>query len=152
FVLRLNLFVTMLCGILPDLVDKPTSAFLETGGRYIGHTFLFVLLVAAAFFLWKKSYGLAALVGGMSHLIIDRFDSSGFVPWFFPFKDYDFPPQEFDWSEFYHDYISVSGLVEEVIWVAAAVVVAFISLWLWRWFGEKRKQKKDLTGPRIEGD
>ncbi len=81
-VFRLNQTVAMFYNILPDLVDKPSSALLETGGRYVSHAMLFVFH-AAAFFLWRRWWGLVALVGGLSHLIIDRFDGSGFIPWFF---------------------------------------------------------------------
>ena len=80
YLLRLNLAVTLLCAILPDLVDKPLTALLWISeGRYIAHTLLFVFLVSIAFFLWKRAYGLAALVGGISHLLLD----SGSSPsWF----------------------------------------------------------------------
>ncbi|MCP4609544.1 MAG: metal-dependent hydrolase [Planctomycetes bacterium] len=144
-VLRLNVFVTTLCAILPDLVDKPMDIFLETGGRYIGHTLLFVFLVTAVFFLWRRRYGWAALVGGLSHLVIDRFDSTGFVPWFFPFRNYDFSSYSFNWSNFYERYFSVSGLGEEIIWVVVIGVVALLSLWLYRWCSKRLKGSSSLN-------
>ncbi len=125
---RLNPVVTVCCGILPDLVDKPASAVLETGGRYIGHTLLFVILVALS--LWRWKYGMAAIVGGISHLVLDL---NNLVPWFYPFKEYDFPQEKYDWSWFSHEYFAVDGMGQELIWVVVAGVVAFLSLWLYRW-------------------
>ena len=129
--LRLNPVITVFCGILPDLVDKPLSALLEMGGRYIGHTLLFVILVSGAFFLWNKRYGLAALVGGMSHLVIDSLDSFGFVPWFYPFKGYSFSHSKFNWDGFIQRYFAFSELGMEIIVTATVLGVTLLSLKIW---------------------
>ena len=97
YVFRLNQSVAMFCSISPDLVDKSSSALKETDGRYINHAILFVFQ-AARFFLWSLWWGLAALVGGLSHLIIGRFDGFGFCPLVFLFKDHFFPNRKFHWS------------------------------------------------------
>ena len=115
YLLRLNPAVTAFCGILPDLVDKPLSAMGVGSGRYIGHTLLFVLLVSVAFSLWKRRHGLAALVGGISHLLLDL---GGLVPWLYPFKEYDFYEERLNLSEFVREYFTFSGLGMELIWVA----------------------------------
>ena len=55
--------------------------------RFMGHTLLAAVLVAFALCL-KQICGLFAVVGYVSHLLLD---SAGFVPWSCPFKGYDFP-------------------------------------------------------------
>lgn len=129
YLLRLNPVVTILCGILPDLVDKPLWAMEVGGGRYIGHTLLFVFLVSVAFSLWKRKHGLAALVGGISHLLLDL---DALVPWLYPFKEYDFYEKKFSFSEFVREYLTFSGLGMELILVAIAGVIAFLCLRLFR--------------------
>ena len=86
-VFRLNPLLTIFCAILPDLVDKPLAAFGIGGIRYIGHTLLFTAVVSTGLFLWKRKYGAAALVGFVSHLILDL---NFMIPWFYPFQDYNF--------------------------------------------------------------
>jgi hypothetical protein len=74
-------------------MDKPLWVLgVISDGRYIGHTLLFVCLVASAFTLKKREYGLFALFGGTLHLLSDIW---GFMPWFYPFKSYDFPSVDF---------------------------------------------------------
>ena len=142
--LKLNLPVVVLCALLPDIVDKPLSALGIGGGRYIAHTLLFVFVVAIAFSLWKRVYGLSALLGGVSHLLLDL---GGFVLWFYPFASYDFPSQEFDPSGFFpnlFDYLqeifTLSAVGKELIWVAAIWVATFLCLRLHSWFIKRRKQ------------
>jgi uncharacterized membrane-anchored protein len=94
--LKLNLVVTGLCALLPDLVDKPLSALGIGNGRYVAHTLLFVLLAAIAFSLKNRRYGLSALLVGILHLALD---SRGFVPWFYPFVTYEFPREEFSFGQ-----------------------------------------------------
>jgi hypothetical protein len=129
YLLRLNPVVTIFCGILPDLVDKPLSAMGVGGGRYIGHTLLFAFLFSIAFYLWKRRYGLAALVGGISHLLLDL---NALVPWLYPFKEYDLYEKYFSFSEFVGEYLTFSGLGTELILVVIAGVIAFLCLWLFR--------------------
>lgn len=141
YLLRLNPVVTAFCGILPDLVDKPLSAMGLGGGRYIGHTLLSVLLVSVAFSLWKRKHGLAALVGGVSHLLLDL---GGLVPWLYPFKEYGLYEERFNPSEFVREYFTFSGLGMELIWVAVAGVLAFFCLWLLR----RREYDAEREKPR----
>jgi len=84
--------VTVLCFLLPDLVDKPLWALGVGCGRYVAHTLLFVFLVSLAFALKKRAYGVFALFGGMLHLLTDI---GWFIPWLYPFVRYDFPQLEF---------------------------------------------------------
>ncbi len=111
------------------------------GGRYIGHTLLSVLLVSVAFSLWKRKHGLAALVGGISHLLLDL---GALVPWFYPFKGYDFYEEQLNLSEFVRRYFTFSGLGMELIWVAVAGVLAFLCLRLLR----RREYDAEREEPR----
>lgn len=138
FLFRLNPVVTVFCGILPDLVDKPLAALGIGGGRYIGHTLLFTVLVSAAFSLWKRRYGLAAITGAMSHLLLDL---NALVPWFYPFKDYKFSDERFSFTEWLKDYLTFSELGYELIIVALVGLAAFICRWLYHQYTGRQKQK-----------
>ncbi len=147
-VLRLNPVVTVFCGVLPDLVDKPLAAMDIGDGRYVAHTLLFVLLVSAAFALWKWKLGLAALVGGMSHLVLDM---NSQVPWFFPFKDYTFDDERFSVTEFLKRYFSTSELGEELLIVAAAGAAILPFLLFFNWRNGRQGQKENPDGTKQTG-
>lgn len=120
--------------ILPDLVDKPLWALgVFTDGRNIGHTLFTTFLVALAFSLKKRVYGLVAVCGGMAHLLSDR---SALVPWFYPFKTYDFP------SEDWHGILTLRNLswtLFEMALVAIVVSVAVLLIsTLSSWVRERR--------------
>lgn len=123
--------------LLPDLIDKPLWVLgVFSDGRNIGHTLLLVFLVAFAFSFKKRAYGLFAVCGGISHLLLD---TSALIPWFYPFKGYDFP------SEDYHGIVTwrnVAGLFLEMAFVVimVAVVVSLI-LGLSSWVKERRNPK-----------
>lgn len=129
YLFRLNRLVTIFCGILPDMVDKSLQVFEIGGGRYVGHTLLFVGVVALAFFLWKRKYGLAALVGGLSHLVLDL---NALVPWFYPFKEYDFYDEGIYLTQYLREYISISGLGVDLAIAALLGSVGLLCLWLYR--------------------
>lgn len=139
-VLRLNPVVTVFCALLPDIVDKPMQAMDIGGGRYVAHTLLFVLLVSAAFALWRWKFGLAALVGGMSHLILDM---DALVPWFYPFKDYDFYDERFSITEFIKRYFSSDQLGSELLIVAAVGAAILPFLLFFRWRSQQQGQKEN---------
>jgi len=135
YLLRLNLAVAVFCGILPDLVDKPLTALLGlTQGRYIGHTLLFIFLIAAAFFIWKKKYGVAALVGGVSHLLLDL---EGFVPWFYPFVRYQFEHGRVDYVTYFRQYFTLSHIGIELMIVALTGLILFLARQLYLWNKEE---------------
>lgn len=143
--LRAELAVAALSFLLPDLVDKPLWVLgVFSDGRNIGHTLFATFLVALALFLWKRAYGLVALCGGMAHLLSDR---SGLVPWFYPFKKYDFPTV--DW----HGILTLNNLawtLLEMAIVATAVSVALlITSSLASWFRERRSAR--ATNPSSHG-
>ena len=91
--IRPEIAVTACAFPVPDLIDKPLWMLgVISDGRFIGHTLLVATLVAFAFSLKKRVYGVFAICGGLSHLLTDMW---GFVPWFYPFKSYDFPTVDF---------------------------------------------------------
>lgn len=125
YLLRLNMAVTVFCGILPDLLDKPLTALLGlTQGRYVGHTLLFIFLIVVAFFIWKRKYGVAALVGGISHLLLDL---GGFVPWFYPFVSYQFEHGRVDFATYFRQYFTLSNIGIELIIVALTGLILFLA-------------------------
>jgi hypothetical protein len=132
YLLNLNLVVTAVCALLPDLVDKPLTAALNIAeGRYIAHTLLFVVGVALAFSLWKRRYGLAALAGGLSHLPLDLGPNN---PIFFPFVRYDYHTGQPDFWNYLRNYLTWHGLGVEVMFVVFAVFAAFFFKRLYRWY------------------
>jgi len=134
---RRELAVTVSCFLLPDLLDKPLWMLGIDMGRFVGHTLLFVLLVAFVFFLRKRTYGLFALMGGVLHLLSDVRNS--IVPWLYPFKEYDFTLWEF-WSSF--EWYWVAGL-----FVESTLVILVVSLLL-RFLSCRKK----TANPRARDD
>ena len=86
----LALFVVLIATLMPDLIDKSLFLLgLTNTGRFIGHTlflgFLFSLIVHIIF--RKKLFSISFLFGYLLHLLEDAVK---FVPWFYPFVNYDF--------------------------------------------------------------
>jgi hypothetical protein len=129
FLFRLNPIVVIFCGILPDMVDKPLAVLGIGGGRYIGHTLLFAVLVVAVLLLWKRKYGLAALTGLASHFLLDL---NALIPWFYPFKKYTFFSNELSISEWLKGYLTFSRFGIELIAVALLTIVILLGWWLYR--------------------
>ena len=123
FLFRLNLIIAVFCSVLPDLVDKPLSIFGIGGGRYIGHTLLFTVLVTLAFSLWKRRYGLTAFTGLTSHLLLDL---NAPIPWFYPFLDYDFSTIKSNFRDWINEYIDFSRLGTELLIITLVGLIALI--------------------------
>ena len=136
-VFRLNLAVVIFCGILPDIVDKPLAAMGIGGGRYIGHTLLFAVVVSAAFFFWKKKYGLAAIIGLVSHLLLDL---NTLIPWFYPFKNYEFLITKLNFTTWFHEYLKLNKAGYELLAVAIVLIIALIGRWLFRRYVKRGEQ------------
>jgi hypothetical protein len=85
------LFLPLLIGsILPDLIDKPLFLFgITQYGRYIGHTLTLGVVIALITFAItrKKMVPVSLFFGYLLHLAEDM---PFFIPWFYPFVNYDF--------------------------------------------------------------
>ena len=85
------LFIPLLIGsILPDLIDKPLVLFgIIHYGRYIGHTITSGAVIALISFAItrKKIVSISLFLGYLLHLVEDM---PFFIPWFYPFINYDF--------------------------------------------------------------
>lgn len=122
--LELNLWVVAFAALLPDLVDKPLYLLGIGEGRYVGHTLLFVCVVAAAVSLKNKMYGLSLLFGAVLHLL---FDWGGFVPWLYPFISYDFVI-DFDPAGIYARLSGLFDIAEGVYYSPLSLATELIGL------------------------
>jgi len=139
--------VVAFAALLPDLVDKPLYLLGIGDGRYIGHTLLFVCVVAAAFSLKRRIYGLSLLFGAVLHLLLDWLMGwGGFMPWLYPFVSHtytvDFDPGGifarlsglFDVAE--GVYYNQLGLATEL--VGLLILLGVLCQFFWRYFRAKR--------------
>ena len=140
WLLKAELAVTGLCFLLPDLLDKPLWLLGIGMGRFVGHTLLFVFLVAFVFFLRKRTYGLFALVGGMLHLLSDV---GYLIPWFYPFVKYDFPQPKF-WETF-----TLGNVIGTFMELALVILLVILAVSLLRWLSSRRKGQGK---PRVHDD
>jgi hypothetical protein len=140
FVFKLNPVITIICGLLPDMLDAPLAAFGIGGGRYIGHTLLFAAVVVGLFFLWRRRYGYAAFAGLASHLILDL---NGFVPWLYPFKNYVFPDKKLSFYEWFKNYLDLTHAGYELLVIVILGIVIFIGWWLYKRHTQKEKKSTD---------
>jgi len=82
--------------LIPDLIDKPFYILgIFPCGRYIGHTLLAIVIVGLISYLLtkRKLVALSISFGMLMHLFEDM---PYFIPWFYPFVDYDFPTGPFE--------------------------------------------------------
>jgi hypothetical protein len=92
FMLSLPMVFVMIGSILPDIIDKPLFLLgLAPSGRYISHTLIFFVATSiATYLITRNKFATLALSFGMAtHFFGDVFH---FVPWFYPFVNYDFKP------------------------------------------------------------
>jgi hypothetical protein len=139
YVCKLNIFVAAICGILPDLIDKPLSMFGIGGGRFIGHTLLLAGVVIILFTIWKRKFGLAAFIGLATHLIIDI---GALVPWFYPFKQYEFYTGGLDPVNWLRSYFTLTQIGYEIA-VVAGIFVILVGIWLLRRYLHRKKKISD---------
>lgn len=128
--LKPELIVTGFCFLLPDLVDKSLWALGVGNGRYVAHTLLFVFLVAFAFSLKKRVYGLMTLCAGIVHLLLDL-PNRGFVPWFYPFVTYDFPR-----LEIHNLWLAVCVTLVQLV---SILLVVFLIMRFVSWFKKRNR-------------
>ncbi|MCK5409955.1 MAG: metal-dependent hydrolase, partial [Candidatus Heimdallarchaeota archaeon] len=68
-------------------------------GRYIGHSLLFdiaISVIVLSLFWRNRRIWIGFIVGWQTHLILD---TGGFIPWLFPFVNYDFPERTLSYWE-----------------------------------------------------
>jgi hypothetical protein len=144
--LELKLWVVAFAALLPDLVDKPLYLLGIGEGRYVGHTLLFVCVVAAVVSLKNKMYGLSLLFGAVLHLL---FDWGGFVPWLYPFISYDFII-DFDPAGIYDRLLTLFDIAEGVYYSPLSLATELIGLLVilglschhfWRYIRAKRSNE-----------
>lgn len=73
---------------------------------------------------------MAALVGGISHLLLDL---EGFVLLFYPFVSYRFEHGRVDFATYLRQYLTLSNLGIELIIVALAGLILLLVRRLYRW-------------------
>jgi len=88
---RLNLTVILTATFLPDIIDKILADVLNAApyGRAYMHCIPVLVLISAvlATVFRDPRIGYAWAVGHFTHLVADI----SFIPWWFPFKQYDWP-------------------------------------------------------------
>ena len=82
----------MLGGVFPDIFDKSLCQVLKVtkSGRFAAHTLLALGSSTVIIYIWRGPFSaLSWAAGYLGHLLGDL---GGFIPWFYPFKAYDFQP------------------------------------------------------------
>lgn len=119
--------VTAFSFMLADLIDKPLWVLgVITDGRFVAHTLLIWVLVAGAFYLVKPAYGWFSLAGGLVHRLLDVF---GFMPWFFPFKQYDWPTWDYHRVVTWYNILFTLVEMAVVVVLVSLTVAAVMSFW-----------------------
>ncbi len=88
-----SIFAILFGAMGPDLIDKILIQPFTGFGRHIGHSLLFNLLISIAVFLVfrkRKRVYLGFILGWQMHILLDV---GGFIPWFYPFIQYEFQPR-----------------------------------------------------------
>lgn len=86
----LSLFAVLTGALIPDVIDKTLLLLgLINTGRFIGHTlFLGILISLVVHIIFRrKLLSISLFFGYLLHLLED---ATKFVPWFYPFVNYDF--------------------------------------------------------------
>ncbi len=86
-----SLYALLLGSLGPDIIDKAISLPITGNGRYVGHSLLFnvVISLSVLAIFWKnKRIWIGFIVGWQMHILLDL---GGFIPWLFPFVNYEFP-------------------------------------------------------------
>lgn len=107
--------------IFPDLVDKGLSkAGILPTGRDVGHSLLAAALTTGCVgIFWGRR---AARDWGLSYLAHLICDTGGSIPWFYPFRRYDFEPSDRSISQLLFTALIHPTLAERLLlsWALAA--------------------------------
>ena len=90
--LKADLVPVVMAGIFPDVLDKSMCYVLHVApsGRAWGHTLLGLgLSTLVVSLVWGRRFGYSWGMGYIGHLLGDI---GGALPWFYPFRSYEFPP------------------------------------------------------------
>ncbi|MCX8179249.1 MAG: metal-dependent hydrolase [Candidatus Aenigmarchaeota archaeon] len=93
--LSLSPLIAIIASQIPDLIDKPLYILgVFPSGRYIGHTLFAIIILTILIYLFsrKKILAISFCFGMLMHLLQDL---PYFIPWFYPFKNYEFPKSSF---------------------------------------------------------
>jgi hypothetical protein len=93
--ISLSIIPLIIGAILPDFIDKPFQLLgIFPSGRFIGHTlFMGIVVTGLSFLIFRKKYiSISLLFGFLFHLLEDTLY---FIPWFYPFINYDFAKYPF---------------------------------------------------------
>jgi membrane-bound metal-dependent hydrolase YbcI (DUF457 family) len=94
-----SLYALLLGSLGPDIIDKTISLPITGNGRYIAHSLLFdvvISLIVLAVFWKNKRIWIGFIVGWQMHILLDV---GGFMPWLFPFVNYEFPERSLSFLE-----------------------------------------------------
>jgi len=89
--LKADLKQVVVAGVFPDVVDKALchTVHLTPSGRMLGHTLLALSISTLAVrWIWGQRAARSWALGYLGHLIGDLGD---FLPWLYPFVQYNFP-------------------------------------------------------------
>ena len=120
---RFSLYATLIGALGPDIIDKVISMQVVGYGRYIGHTLLFDFCIALLVFLiFRKKHRIwmGFILGWQMHLLLD---SGGFLPLFFPFKQYDF---SYEYINFFQRLITVPSIYLNEIGGLISIILLII--------------------------
>ena len=102
--------------------------------------YILIFFTIGLFFLWKRRYGYAAFVGLASHLILDL---NAFVPWLYPFKNYDLNENKLSFYKWFRDYLDLTHAGYELLIIVVFGIVIFVGWWLYRRYKRKVKKSTD---------
>lgn len=88
-----DLRIAVVATLFPDVLDKSLKLVLQVmpTGRSFGHGLPMVLVATLLVAIWKGRHAAYSwFMGHFSHLLAD-WPLTGYVPWFYPLVDYEFP-------------------------------------------------------------
>jgi len=89
--LNFSVITLLIAAVGPDIIDKSISYSITGHSRYIAHSLMFDLIICGfivLIFRKKPKIWRAFIFGWQMHILLDV---KGFMPWFYPFKTYNFP-------------------------------------------------------------
>ncbi len=135
-----SLYALLLGSMGPDIIDKAISLPITGNGRYIGHSLLFnvvISMIVLAIFWKNKRIWIGFIFGWQMHILLDL---GGFIPWLFPFVNYEFPVRELSFLEM----IQLPSVYLNEIF-GAICLITIIVLYVLRKVPFRKMLKEDLS-------